>query len=216
MGIRSAATTEARAQLALAEMQRVGAFDRSVLVIISRWVPDGSIRPASMRSSTCSTATWRAYRCSIPTSPAHCRSSSSRTTAPKPRRPCSTRSTGIGPPCPMTPARGSISTASASARTPRRHRRNSFDVMGDPFDGALWVGPPLAADLGVGHAQPAAGLAGVAASFRRQFQRSLRQSRQRACRTRVPWGPMRIAFLQYASDPIVFFGVASLIASRIG
>src|SRR5690606_12387458 len=85
-----------------------------------------------------------------------------------------------------------------------------YDVLSDPFDGALWVGPPFAStawrtatanrNTGSPVWRPEIG-DGSALRF---------ANRGANLRTGRSWGPMRIAFLQYPSDPIVFFEPAML------
>jgi uncharacterized membrane protein len=85
------------------------------------------------------------------------------------------------------------------------------DIIADPFNGALWAGPP----------------------FRSDHWNSIARDRQPGSPSWLPrfrdgsvvrfmnqqgglevgaaaWGPFRIAYLQYGSDPITFFSVGSL------
>src|SRR5690606_35748197 len=81
-----------------------------------------------------------------------------------------------------------------------------FDVLGDPPQGALWAGPPfssptwLAAVRGREPGSPA-WLPRVRDGSVIRFY----DQRGRAPGPVAPWGAMRIAYLQYASDPVVFF-----------
>ncbi|TIM54159.1 MAG: hypothetical protein E5Y60_34535, partial [Mesorhizobium sp.] len=86
-----------------------------------------------------------------------------------------------------------------------------FEVIGDPYQGALWSGPP----------------------FPSRIWRSVTDDRERGSPAWLPrfrdgshvrftsqenglaipdahWGPMRIVYLQYASDPVTFFDYRSL------
>ncbi|MDK3072006.1 alpha/beta-hydrolase family protein [Sedimentitalea sp. JM2-8] len=85
-----------------------------------------------------------------------------------------------------------------------------FDLVGDPFTGAFWVGPPFAshswgqitADRDPG--SPAwlpTFRDGAVVRFLNQFE--MPQSGQ-------PWGSFRIAYLQYGSDAITFFSPSIL------
>lgn len=80
-----------------------------------------------------------------------------------------------------------------------------FEIVGDPFDGAVWSGPPFpspgwrrateAREPGSPAWLPRFG-DGSAVRFTNQ---------ENHLGVGAPWGPMRIVYLQYASDPIVFF-----------
>src|SRR5690606_7284857 len=81
-----------------------------------------------------------------------------------------------------------------------------YDVLGDPFHGALWAGPPFSSPIwswATANRQPDSPAwlprfgNGTAIRFLNQFGTAHWRD--------VPWGPMRTVFLQYASDPIVFF-----------
>jgi len=89
---------------------------------------------------------------------------------------------------------------------------NLFRLVDDPIDGAFWVGPPFPSDFWnrVQHARNA-GTPWVhpevgSGSFIRYAARADDGSEGAA-----PWGDMRIMFLQYPSDPIVFFDPLSLL-----
>lgn len=81
-----------------------------------------------------------------------------------------------------------------------------FQMVNDPIDGALWAGPPFTSDLwrravaardpGSPYVVPRVG-EGELFRFASQFSDPHDGG--------APWGRMRIVFLQYASDPIVFF-----------
>lgn len=83
---------------------------------------------------------------------------------------------------------------------------NVFQIMNEPIDGALWVGPPFPSTLW-NQANFARGLDsphvlpevddGQVIRYASQFARPERSGK--------PWGRMRVLFLQYASDPIVFY-----------
>ncbi|MDO5630834.1 MAG: alpha/beta-hydrolase family protein [Paracoccus sp. (in: a-proteobacteria)] len=87
---------------------------------------------------------------------------------------------------------------------------NVFQMMNDPVDGALWAGPPFPSQLwrqavaarnpGSRYVLPEVG-AGDLVRFASQYAAPDRSGR--------PWGRTRILFLQYASDPIVFFDATS-------
>src|SRR5690606_23237200 len=78
-----------------------------------------------------------------------------------------------------------------------------YDVLGDPFHGALWVGPPFANrtwQYAVANREPGTPpwlpRVGASSTFRFTTQHNALD---------IPgaeWGPMRIVYLQYGSDPI--------------
>src|SRR5262249_4655969 len=81
-----------------------------------------------------------------------------------------------------------------------------MDVLGDPFNGALWSGPPYSS--GKWRALTAERNAGSPAWLPRfrngSYVRFMNQDGM-AEEPGAQWGPMRIVYLQYASDPITFF-----------
>lgn len=83
-----------------------------------------------------------------------------------------------------------------------------LDVLADPFDGAMWAGSPFLSTfwrMVVERREPGS------PAWRPRFGNGslIRASNQAgdfgAEAGGVPWGPMRLVFLQYGSDPIVFF-----------
>ncbi len=86
---------------------------------------------------------------------------------------------------------------------------NIFDIIDDPFDGALWSGPPFRTETwrrmtSQRTANSPAWLPlfrdGSVVRFMNQFDMQAGD---------VAWGDFRIVFLQYGSDPIVFFNPAA-------
>ncbi|AGT11145.1 alpha/beta hydrolase [Paracoccus aminophilus] len=83
---------------------------------------------------------------------------------------------------------------------------NVFQMMNEPIDGALWVGPPFpstlwnqansARDPGTPFVLPELD-EGRVIRYASQFAKPLRSGK--------PWGRIHILFLQYASDPITFY-----------
>jgi len=83
-------------------------------------------------------------------------------------------------------------------------------VLGDPFAGALWSGPPYSSRLWrslTDRRNP--GSPAWLPRFRDgSFVRLMNQDGEAAGPDSAPnaaWGPMRIVYLQYASDPVTFF-----------
>jgi uncharacterized membrane protein len=86
-----------------------------------------------------------------------------------------------------------------------------FEVIGDPYHGAMWAGPPFASSHwraltdGRNEGLPAwLPQVGDSSFVRFTGQQNVLD---------IPgakWGPLRIVYLQYASDPITFFEISSL------
>ncbi|NNU82227.1 hypothetical protein HMH01_17460 [Halovulum dunhuangense] len=81
-----------------------------------------------------------------------------------------------------------------------------LDVLGDPFQGAMWTGSPFLSgfwNMVVTRRQP------DSPAWQPRFGNGslIRTANQdaRFARFDADWGPMRLVFLQYGSDPIVFF-----------
>jgi uncharacterized membrane protein len=211
VGLRSAEGPRERAELALAEMERIGSFDRSTLVIImpvgTGWVDPPSIAALEylLDGDVASVAVQYSYLSSplsLVVEPSY------GTDAAQAlfdvvygywrRLPAGKR--------PRLFLNGlSLGANSSQAST------LFLDVLADPFDGALWVGPPYTSMVwrwatanrvpGSPEWRP---LFGDSSSVR------FANRGEELSRPGGPWGPMRIAFLQYPSDPIVFFHYASI------
>lgn len=81
-----------------------------------------------------------------------------------------------------------------------------FDILGNPIDGALWVGPPY--DARQWRAVTDARNEGTPAWLPRfRDDSAVRFMNQEGTKVPAgtPWGPLRIVFLQYASDAVTFF-----------
>ncbi|WP_332719910.1 alpha/beta hydrolase [Pelagibacterium mangrovi] len=206
VGLRSADSAQERAHLALAEMLRIGAFDRSTLVIImpvgTGWVDPPSIDALEylLDGDVASVAMQYSYL----TSPL---------------------SLVIEPTQGTDAAQALFDEVYGYWRTldederPRLYLNglslgaNSsqastmfLDILGNPFDGALWVGPPFTSAV---WGWSTKNRVADSPSWRPVFgdSSSVRFANRGRDLTRIegPWGPMRIAFLQYPTDPIVFF-----------
>ncbi len=85
-----------------------------------------------------------------------------------------------------------------------------YEMLTDPIQGALWVGPPFLNSVhsditrrrnpGSPAWRPEYG-DGAFVRFKNQYNAVAEDPR--------PWGPIRIVYLQYASDPVVFFDPAA-------
>ncbi|MDP0926931.1 alpha/beta-hydrolase family protein [Paracoccus onubensis] len=91
------------------------------------------------------------------------------------------------------------------------HAFNVFQMMNEPIDGALWAGPPFPSTLwNQANAAREAGSPFVLPAV--DDGRVIRYSSQYAkpLRSGRAWGRMRVLFMQYASDPIVFYSPTAL------
>lgn len=82
---------------------------------------------------------------------------------------------------------------------------NFFDMVSEPVQGAFWVGPPFASRTWAGLTQDRnAGTPEWLPQYR--DGRAVRfMGTDGAGAKGAPWGRLRVLYLQYASDPIVFF-----------
>jgi uncharacterized membrane protein len=87
-----------------------------------------------------------------------------------------------------------------------------YDILAAPFNGALWAGPPFPSrtwNAVVKARDPATPVWQPRYSDGRMFRFTTQENT--LADGHAPWGPLRIVYLQYPSDPIVFFEPASLI-----
>lgn len=210
VGRRAAATPEARAELALRELIRVGGFDRRALVVMvpvgTGWmdpggqdtldfIMDGDVATVAVQYSylTSALSLWTdpdygfdQARALFDAVYAHW------ITLPKDARP-------------RLYVHGLSQGALNSQLT-----LPLLDVLGDPIAGALWVGSPFMSPFWqrVQSARRPESPAWRPLYGNGSLVRSVNQGGA-FDRTAAEWGPMRIVFLQYASDPIVGFSFAS-------
>lgn len=210
VGLRSAETPEERAALALAEMDRVGAFDRSILVLImpvgTGWVEPAAIDTLEMlhHGDVASVAVQYSYLTSwlslvsepdvgVETGRALFNAVYKRWHA----MPAATR--------PKLYLHGlSLGAYSSAASTAL------YDILDDPFDGALWVGPPFASQTWQSATRSRNQNTPVWRPHLGDGSTLRFANRGADLDTGESWGRMRIVFLQYPSDPIVFFEPAML------
>jgi uncharacterized membrane protein len=210
VGLRSADTAQARAKLALEEMKRVGAFERSALVVVTPtgtgWVDPEAADPleylhggdiASVAVQYSYLASWLA----LLVEPDYGTETSRAlflevygywTTLPKDHRP-KLYLYGL--------SLGALSSTQSS---------ELFEVLGDPYDGALWSGPPFSTGLWrtiTDNRNP--GSPAWLPLFRDGSYVRFTAQKNALDIPGAHWGPLRVVFLQYASDPITFFEYAS-------
>jgi uncharacterized membrane protein len=211
VGQRGADTAQARAKLALEELKRQGGFDRSILVVITPtgtgWVDPSAIAPLEyLRDGDVASVAVQYSYLSSPLSlliqPEY-GSESARTlfreiyrywtTLPKAGRP-----------------RLYLHGLSLGAMNSEKSLE-LFETIGDPIDGALWSGPPFESRTWRSiTANRNAGSPAWLPEFRdSRFVRFMNQNGS-AVSPGTPWGPMRVVYLQYASDAIVFFSYGDL------
>ncbi|MFC6489600.1 alpha/beta hydrolase [Nitratireductor sp. GCM10026969] len=211
VGLNAAETPEARAGIALAELERTGAFERSVLVIVT---PTGTgwVDPAAMDTleylhggNVASVAVQYSYLTSW-------------------------LSLLVEPDYGTQTARALFSAVYGHWRElpederPRLYLHGLslgslgseastefFEVLGDPYHGALWSGPPFANRMWqyvTSRREPST--PEWLPRFRDgSFVRFTNQTNA----LEIPgahWGPLRIVYLQYASDPVTFFDYHAL------
>jgi len=206
VGLNAAETPEARARLALDELKRVNAFDRSMLLLVT---PTGTgwVDPASQdtveylhRGDIATVAAQYSYL-SSPLSlmlEGEYGAETARklfqevyghwTTLPADSRP-----------------RLYLHGLSLGALNSDRSF-DVYDIISDPFHGALWSGPPFRSDTWrkVTSSRNPDSPAWLPTFRDGSVVRFMNQERGLEDHD-AEWGPFRIAYLQYASDPITFF-----------
>lgn len=206
VGLRSAETAKERAKLALDEMIRVGAFDRSVLIIAiptgTGWVDEMAMDPleylhdgdvATVAVQYSYLASWL----SLLVEPGYGGETATAlfdtvydywTKLPKDQRP-KLYLYGL--------SLGAMNSQQSS---------ELFQVLGDPYQGALWSGPPFTSRLWRSITDSRnAGTPEWLPVFRDGSYARFTNQHNALKLPGAEWGPMRIVYLQYASDPITFF-----------
>lgn len=204
-------TPQARAELALAELQRLGAFEREVLIVASPtgtgWMDPGSHDPVEyMHNGDIATV---AAQYSYLQSPLAL---------------ILETDTGLEQATALQDAvHGYWKTLPASDR-PRlyvhglslgawssMYATNLFRLLDDPINGAFWAGPPFpSAFWNYVQNQRKPGSPWVLPEVGDGSLVRYASHISDAASGGAEWGPMRIVFLQYSSDPIVFYEPASL------
>lgn len=210
-GLNAAETPEARARIALEELIRVGGFERSTLLIVmptgTGWVDPEGIDTAEYlhHGDIASVAIQYSYLASWlsllaePDYGAEAARALFRavyghwTTLPKESRP-KLYLYGL--------SLGALSSEQSA---------ELFEVIGDPYQGALWAGPPFPSRIWRKMtADRNAGTPAWLPRFRDGSYVRFTSQRNVLPEAGDHWGPMRIVYLQYASDPIVFYDPYSL------
>lgn len=211
VGLNSAEGADKRAELALRELIRVGGFERSVLVVVT---PTGTgwMDPAAMdtleflhHGDTAIVGQQYSYLTSwisILAEPGNSAEAGRAlfravyrhwTHLPKEHRP-------------KLYLQGLSLGAYGSDQSFRLH-----EVLADPFNGAVWSGPPFSTPgwwSATHEREP-----GSPEWLPRFGDGSVIRFTNQENHTELPgavWGPLRIVYLQYASDPITFFDPTSI------
>ncbi|WP_434055451.1 MAG: alpha/beta-hydrolase family protein [Roseibium sp.] len=204
-------TPEDRAKLALEELKRLNAFERDVLIVTSPtgtgWMDPGSHDPLEyMHNGNIATVSAQySYLQSPLALILETRTGLDQATAllevvhdhwktlPKDSRP-------------KLYAHG-LSLGAWSSM----YGTNLFRMVGDPINGAFWAGPPFPSDLW-NYVQNARNPGSPWVLPKIGDGSLVRYASHYADASEAPadWGGMRIVFLQYSSDPIVFYDPLSL------
>ncbi|MCA3640757.1 MAG: alpha/beta-hydrolase family protein [Methylobacterium sp.] len=211
VGLNSAENPVARAELALAELIRIGAFDRANLVIVTPtgtgWVDPESQTALEhvLRGDVATVSVQYSYLASwiaLLTEPAYGAETARAVFAAVyghwTRLPSESR--------PRLFLHGLSLGAYNSDLSHDLHQ-----VIADPYAGALWAGPPFASQTWRNiTANRNAGSPAWLPRFRDGSVIRFTAQQNHLGDSHKPWGPYRIIFLQYASDAIVFYDPRSL------
>lgn len=206
VGLNSADTPHARAQLALQELIRINAFDRSSLVIVTPtgtgWVDPESQSALEyvLRGDVASVAVQYSYLSSwiALLADADYGVETSRAVfaeiyghwhrLPRDRRP-KLYLHGL--------SLGALNSDSS---------HDLHQVIGDPYHGALWAGPPFSTNTWLSvNAMRNPGTPAWLPVYRDGSVVRYTAQRNTLRQVKAPWGPYRVIFLQYASDAVTFF-----------
>lgn len=211
VGLNSAATIEERARLALDELIRVGGFERSVLVLATPtgtgWLDPGAIRAVEYlhRGDVATVAVQYSYLASWLSLMAEAEY------GVETARAVFARVYGHWKGLPRE-ARPRLYLHGLSLGALNSERSADFyDFIGDPFQGALWSGPPFRSTTWrVRTDQREPGSPAWLPRFRDGAVVRFTNQENHLDLPGAAWGPIRIVYLQYASDPITFFETRSL------
>jgi uncharacterized membrane protein len=206
VGLNSAETPEDRAQLALAELIRVGAFERENLVIVTptgtgwvdpesqsalEYVFHGDVASVSVQYSYL--ASWIALLVAPEYGVQTARTVFAAVYDHWTKMPHDQR--------PRLYLHGLSLGAFNSDMSHDLHQ-----VIGDPYNGALWAGPPFPSRTWVGVTRTRnPGTPAWLPEFRDGSVIRFTSQDNRLDDAPAPWGPYRVIYLQYASDAVAFF-----------
>ncbi|MBP5979098.1 MAG: alpha/beta-hydrolase family protein [Halomonas sp.] len=210
VGLNAAETPTERAELALAELIRVGGFERSVLVLATPtgrgWIDPGSQNTVEYlhRGDIATITAQYSYL------PSHLSL-------------IAEAEYGVENARALFTAVYNYWSSLSSSERPRLYlfglslgALNSdlsfdlYDIIDDPFNGALWSGPPFRSDTWKSvTADRDPGSPAWLPTFRDGSVVRFMNQTQGLQEAPGEWGDFRIAYLQYASDPITFFEPAA-------
>lgn len=211
VGRANAETPHERAELALAELKRLGAFERKVLIVASPtgtgWMDPGSQDPLEyMHSGNIATV---AVQYSYLQSPLAL---------------ILETNTGLEQAIALQEVVHGYWKTLPAGKRPRlyvhglslgawssMHATNLFRLIDNPIDGAFWAGPPFpSAFWNYVQNQRNTGSPWVLPSIGDGSLVRYASHTSDASAAAADWGSMRIVFLQYSSDPVVFYDPASI------
>ena len=210
VGLNAAETPAARAKLALDELKRVGGFDRRYLILITPtgtgWVDPGAINSIEylLRGDVASVAGQYSYLPSpiaLMTEDAYGRETAEALFQ-------SVYGYWRQLPEETRPKLYLFGLSLGALNSDRSF--DFYDIVDDPFHGALWTGPPFRSDTWrevTANRDP--GSPAWLPQFRGGAMVRFGNHFGGYDKGRVPWGRFRIAYLQHGSDPIVFFDPAA-------
>lgn len=206
VGLQSAETPQQRARLAFEELKRAGGFERAALVIITPtgtgWVDEQGIDPveflhdgdmASVAAQYSYLASWLSLLVEPGYGAEQARALFAEVygywrTLPKDKRP-KLYLYGL--------SLGALSSELSN---------ELFEVLGDPYQGALWAGPPFPSRIwNAITADRNPGTPAWLPAFRDGSYVRFTAQKNALAMPGAAWGPLRVVYLQYASDPITFF-----------
>lgn len=210
VGLNSADDPQSRAKLALEEMLRIGAFERSWVVIATPtgtgWIDPAAAAPLEMltRGDVASVSVQYSYLPSwltLFTEPEYGRETA---------RAVFDAIYGHWQSLPKDDRPKLILFGLSLGALNSEQSFDFHDIVGTPFDGALWAGPPFASPIWQDITRSRTpGSPAWLPVFRDSSLFRFQNQHSGAIADTRPWGPMRFVYLQYASDPIVFLDTKS-------
>ncbi|MFN4140374.1 alpha/beta hydrolase [Aestuariivirga sp.] len=205
-GLNSAGTPDERAELALKELIRAGGFERALLVIATPtgtgWVDPAAMMPLEIlhRGDVATVSVQYSYLpswLSLLVEPEY-----GHETARAVFRAVYGHWRALEPASRPRLYLFGLSLGSLNSDL----SSDAFDIVGDPYHGAFWVGPPFASRTWGRVTAARLGQSPAWLPLARNGNLFRFMTNDDHAQLRAPdWGPLRILYLQYASDPIVFF-----------